>query len=63
MICTLGKIFNDQKSIQPFAQDLRLLAADGAFVPVPACAEVLLFSPEDLLQSAHIGSVRGGRRV
>lgn len=39
-------------------KDLRLLSTDGAFVPVPTCAEVLLFSPHDLLQSAHIGSMR-----
>lgn len=49
-------------SIESFAKDLRLLAADGAFIPVPTCAEVLLFSPHDLLQSAHIGSVRARRR-
>lgn len=41
--------------------DLRLLAADGAFVPVPTRAEVLLLGPHDLLQGAHIGPVRRGR--
>lgn len=49
------------QAIECFAKDLRLLAADGAFVPVPACAEVLLFSAHDLLQRAHIGS--GGKGV
>lgn len=41
---------------------LRLLAADGSFVPVPARAEVLLFGPHDLLQGAHIGPGGGGPR-
>lgn len=42
---------------------LRLLAADGSFVPVPTRAEVLLFGPHDLLQRAHVGPGRGGPRT
>lgn len=45
---------------EPLLKDLRLLAADGAFVPVPTRAEVLLLGPHDLLQGAHIGPVKRG---
>lgn len=45
-------------SFGPFSHNLRLLATDGALVPVPTCAEVLLLAAQDLLQSAHIGSRR-----
>lgn len=43
-------------SIQSLSQDLRLLATDGAFNPVPTCAEVLLLAAQELLHSTHIGS-------
>lgn len=53
---------NSTVSLNPlnlFAEDyLRLPAADGAFVPVPTRAEVLLLGPGNLLQGAHVGSVR-----
>lgn len=58
-----NKIQTNLAAIRPihsFPQDLRLLATDGAFVPVPTCAEILLFRAHDLLQGAHIGSVRDG---
>lgn len=47
-----------------FRSNLRLLATDGAFVPVPAGAEVLLLGSQDLLQGANVGSARegGGQR-
>lgn len=47
-------------SLQSFGHDLRLLATDGAFVPIPTCAEILLLAAQDLLQSTHIGPRRGG---
>lgn len=40
-------------------KNLRLLATDGFFVPVPTGAEVLLLGSLDLLQSTHIGPVGG----
>lgn len=50
--------------LNPFAEDyLRPPAADGAFVPVPTRAEVLLLGPGNPLQGAHVGSVRARGRV
>lgn len=56
-------VCSDPNLIQNNGQYLRLLAADGAFVKAPTCAEVLLLAVEDQLHSAHMGSVRGGREV
>lgn len=39
--------------------NLRFLATDGFFVPVPTGAEVFLLGSLDLLQSADIGPVGG----
>lgn len=58
----LQKKANKSKCECRLGSILRLLAADGSFVPVPACAEVLLFGPHDLLQGAHVGPGRGAPR-
>lgn len=46
-------------SIEQLNEDLRLLATDGFFVPIPTCAEVLFLGSLNLLQSTHVGTVRG----
>lgn len=54
-------VINKKDKTMMWFNDLRLLPADGSFVPVSTCAEVLLLGPSDLLESAHVGSEREGR--